>query len=256
MTLHTPHREPKVYLTTHLTTTSPPTSPPNLPPTQPPNLPTHHPSHHPAYHLLGPCTTHLTISTRTPHHPNSDTAPPTSPSQLHTTHFTISHIDFPHHLVGDQTPMKMTSNIRKDTLPVLNTTIPAPPPITLPGPTLDSMNNYVKAFAPPHGYLISIGRSSLVQKPFCNYRSHRGGLPEASKDPTKESKSLKMECPFNLKARYSPSTQMWTLSHIVTNHNHDPNFDIQRQPTAQTSSNPSEIDVNTFLRSLGSKIKA
>jgi hypothetical protein len=143
-----------------------------------------------------------------------------------------------------------------NTIPVLNNNIPAPPPTTLPGPTLESMNNYVKGFAPQHGYLISIGRSSLVKKPFCNYRCHRGGLPEISKDPTKESKSIKIQCPFKLKARYSSSTQTWILSHIETRHNHPPNFDIQPQPAPQLTSITPEVEVDTFISSLGQRIKA
>ncbi|EGG09140.1 uncharacterized protein MELLADRAFT_104444 [Melampsora larici-populina 98AG31] len=120
----------------------------------------------------------------------------------------------------------------------IHNTIPAPPPITLPGPTLELMNKYVKEFSPQHGYLISIGRSSVKKKPNCRYRCHRSGLPEAVKDSTKELKSLKIDCPFLLKARYNSVKQSWTLTHVNTTHNHPPNPDIQLQYTPAQAFNP------------------
>ncbi|EGG01525.1 uncharacterized protein MELLADRAFT_110868 [Melampsora larici-populina 98AG31] len=166
--------------------------------------------------------------------------------------------------------------------------IPAPPRKSLPGPTLKSMNDYVKDFAPQHGYLISIHQSSLTKKPFCTYLCHRSGLPELSKDdPTKETKSLKINCPFKLKARYNASTVLWTLSHVNIKHNHPPNLNLQPpQPPATLSIqslhaestsaplidstpislDPSSLDedktllptskVELFLTSFGSRIRA
>lgn len=85
------------------------------------------------------------------------------------------------------------------------------------------MNEYVKEFSPQHGYHISIGRSSFKKKKQCKYICHRSGLPEIAKDSTKDSKSLKIGCPFTLKARYNSTNESWSLSHVNTNHNHPPN---------------------------------
>ncbi|EGG00496.1 uncharacterized protein MELLADRAFT_67715 [Melampsora larici-populina 98AG31] len=130
-----------------------------------------------------------------------------------------------------------------------NNSIPAPPPIILPGPTLELMNKYVKGFSPQHGYHISIGRSSVQKK-------------QRSKDPTKESKSLKINCPFTLKARYNSTDQTWTVVHVNITHNHQPNADIKLQstntpqiltlPTSQPSTaSHNDLNAELALRTLG-----
>ncbi|EGG00299.1 uncharacterized protein MELLADRAFT_67926 [Melampsora larici-populina 98AG31] len=110
-----------------------------------------------------------------------------------------------------------------------NTDIPAPPPITtLNNVKRESMNQYVKNFATQHGYIISI-RNSSIARTSIKYVCHCSGLPRATKQPPKEStsKSLKINCPFQLKAKYNPENQSWTLSHLNTTHNHPPNLNIQ-----------------------------
>ncbi|KAH9812738.1 hypothetical protein DFH28DRAFT_898555, partial [Melampsora americana] len=108
---------------------------------------------------------------------------------------------------------------------IIYNNIPAPPHITILGDH-QKMKEFVKAFAPPHGYLISVQKSYLV-KGLCNYVCHRGGVPETIKDESKESKSLKINCPFKLKAKLNRGHNSWTLHLIDTKHNHPPNFDLE-----------------------------
>lgn len=250
-------------LTTHFTTvmynlTTPLTTTKTPPPISPLLLP-HHPSHHHHInhsdhsHILttrttADCTTSPTTSSPLgPPYPDCTLAPPPphhSHLNLLTPRTTISSPLTP-------TPPPNHKMSHPANLPTIEAKIPAPPPITLPGPDQKSMTDYVKAFAPQHGYLISIGRS-WRGKGLSQYRCHRSGLPESSKDPTKLSKSLKIDCPFKLKAQFSSSKNTWTLSHININHNHEPNFDIQPPDLEPTTLDP---DVESFLTAFGPRIR-
>ncbi|EGG12904.1 uncharacterized protein MELLADRAFT_87237 [Melampsora larici-populina 98AG31] len=152
----------------------------------------------------------------------------------------------------------------------LYTDIPAPPPISLPGQQ-SSMKQCLKEFAPHHGYLISIGPLD-IKKNIYKYRCHRSGLPELAKDPSKGSKSLKINCPFDLKVTFKNG--LWMLSHVNINHNHPPNFDLRppQHPTPPikisediktVNNSQSAVDkdqivtqVDTFLSLIGPRIKS
>ncbi|EGG04561.1 uncharacterized protein MELLADRAFT_108186 [Melampsora larici-populina 98AG31] len=149
------------------------------------------------------------------------------------------------------------STINNDNIPDID--MPAPPEICLPGTrdpldpkTREHMDRYVKSFAAPHGYLISVGKS-YVSKGRCTYRCHRGGFCKTSNDTAKTSKSLKIQCPFELKAKLDTEHRYWTLSHINTSHNHPPNFELEYIPP--DDKNSTGVDIDTFLYSLSQRLQ-
>ncbi|EGG12984.1 uncharacterized protein MELLADRAFT_87117 [Melampsora larici-populina 98AG31] len=121
-------------------------------------------------------------------------------------------------------------------LPPIITTLPDPDPkVTEPFDHRKQLNKYVKEFAPQHGYGIIIGHSGRDPHLYCKYQCHCSGKPakpkvkpgadQASKtetEPPKKSRSIKIECPFEMKACFDHEKRTWTLHHKISHHNHEP----------------------------------
>lgn len=130
--------------------------------------------------------------------------------------------------MSKNTPTPPT-NLVDNLIPLIEHSIPLPPtqslfphdPNTQPRDARTPLDEYVKDFALPHGYKISIGHSTPAQNTV-TYQCSRSGRPGPHKDQTKASKSLKIECPFEMVAHYLPHLRSWTLSHVHTTHNHPP----------------------------------
>lgn len=90
------------------------------------------------------------------------------------------------------------------------------------------LDQYLKDFALPHGYKISVGHSTTAQNTV-TYVCSRSGRPAKRKDDSKPTKSLKIECPFEMIADYLPLFRSWTLTPIHSTHNHPPES-FHRQP--------------------------
>ncbi|EGG11549.1 uncharacterized protein MELLADRAFT_91133 [Melampsora larici-populina 98AG31] len=121
----------------------------------------------------------------------------------------------------------------------LSPMLPPPPISTLPNPDPNvtepfdhrkQLDNFVKEFAPHQGYGIIIGHSGRDPHLYCKYECHRGGKPAKRKgqtdatecDPPKKTRSIKIGCPFKMKATFHRERRTWTLHHENTYHNHGP----------------------------------
>lgn len=151
-----------------------------------------------------------------------------------------------------------TINTETDMLP--------PPPLTAlgdPDPMITDpfdlrkpLDHYVKGFAPSRGYAIIVGHSGRTPNIYTNYECHRSGKPAKRKikidinptnstishsknqesngeadsrnfQPPKKTRSIKIGCPFKMKACFHKEKRAWTLIHVNTTHNHGPyDFDI------------------------------
>ncbi|EGF99571.1 uncharacterized protein MELLADRAFT_112636 [Melampsora larici-populina 98AG31] len=117
--------------------------------------------------------------------------------------------------------------------------LPPPPISTLPDPNpmvtepfeqRKQLDNFVKEFAPHQGYGIIIGHSGRDPYLYCKYDCHCGGKPAKRKgqtdsnecDPPKKTRSIKIGCPFKMKATFHKERRTWTLHHENTYHNHGP----------------------------------
>lgn len=165
-----------------------------------------------------------------------------------------------------------------------------PPPLTAigdPNPTITDpfdlrkpLDNYVKGFAPSHGYSIIVGHSGRTPIIYTNYECHRSGKPakrKVKKDinptnrtishstnpesnpetelsnflPPKKTRSIKIGCPFKMKACFHKEKRAWTLIHVTTTHNHGPyNFDISSMIPTNIVSQVSQLipSVNIFKK--------
>lgn len=129
----------------------------------------------------------------------------------------------------------------------------APPPITtIRGQPRDDLDAYVKDFALCHGYRIIIPHSDRsVASPIAHYMCSRSGVTRKAKTPAPDKSSVtvekppkkrkavksgqrkvkmkepKINCPFQMTARYDKDLDTWTLYHIRTYHNHAANDQIQ-----------------------------
>ncbi|KAH9808053.1 hypothetical protein DFH28DRAFT_1137036 [Melampsora americana] len=120
-----------------------------------------------------------------------------------------------------------------------STMLPPPPISTLPDPNpmvtepfehRKQLDTFVKEFAPHQGYGIIIGHSGRDPHLYCKYECHRGGKPAKRKgqtdsnkcDSPKKTRSIKIGCPFKMKATFNRERRTWTLHHENTYHNHGP----------------------------------
>ncbi|EGG04655.1 uncharacterized protein MELLADRAFT_88709 [Melampsora larici-populina 98AG31] len=93
-------------------------------------------------------------------------------------------------------------------------TLPDPNPmVTEPFEHHKQLDNLVKEFAPHQGYAIIVGHSGRDPYLYCKYDCHCGGKP---------AKSIKIGCPFKMKATFHKERHTWTLHHQNTYHNHGP----------------------------------
>ncbi|EGG00024.1 uncharacterized protein MELLADRAFT_93851 [Melampsora larici-populina 98AG31] len=128
---------------------------------------------------------------------------------------------------------------------------PAPPEVDIKGDR-KKMDDYVKDFVLSHGYKISIRHSSTDKCNICHYHCHRGGLPHKPKPntsttssittdekPSRASRSIKIQCPFHLTAKYNPTTDVWRLTHVQIGHNHEAMSD--ETPVVNHNPYPPEI---------------
>ncbi|EGF97746.1 uncharacterized protein MELLADRAFT_84499 [Melampsora larici-populina 98AG31] len=120
--------------------------------------------------------------------------------------------------------------------PPLITTLPDPNPlVTKPFDHRKQLDKFVKEFAPQHGYGIIIGHSGRDPNLYCKYQCHRSGKPAKPKarigvdhvtkiesEPPKKSRSIKIGCPFEMRACFDHQRQTWTLVHKISHHNHEP----------------------------------
>lgn len=112
---------------------------------------------------------------------------------------------------------------------------PVPPEVKIPGDR-SLMDNYVKEFVPHHGYKIIIGHSSSKNCNIVHYDCHRGGKPHPPKPkitgttpdlvsapkPLTVTRSIKIQCPFRLTAKFDSDSNAWCLTHVQLGHNHEP----------------------------------
>ncbi|EGG03356.1 uncharacterized protein MELLADRAFT_90258 [Melampsora larici-populina 98AG31] len=104
------------------------------------------------------------------------------------------------------------------------------PEATEPFHHCKQLDKFVKEFAPHQGYGIIIGHSGRDPHLYCRYECHRGGKPAKRKgqtdatecNPPKKTRSIRIECPFKMKATFHRERCTWTLHHEITSHNHGP----------------------------------
>ncbi|KAH9807275.1 hypothetical protein DFH28DRAFT_998129 [Melampsora americana] len=140
--------------------------------------------------------------------------------------------------------------------------LPVPPVIQVqviknPKEDRKRLDNYVKEFVVPHGYKITISHSSNESRGICHYECHRSGhparpksqqnninTPSCSTNPNTShvTRSIKIQCPFRLTAKFEESTNTWDLQHVRIGHNHGPADTSVAVPPVPTIVYPHEIN--------------
>ena len=103
----------------------------------------------------------------------------------------------------------------------------------------EDLMTWVQSVARSLGYVIVTKRSKTrfgyVSKVvlMCD----RGGVPRSINDSKKDIGAMKIDCPFELAAKYSKMNDFWTLRVVRNEHNHEPATYIEGHPYAMRFSN-------------------